>query len=708
MSAPQAPAVALRVLGPLEITRTTDGARVATAPRAAALLAYLALAEPRGAHARDLLVALLWPEADAERGRRSLRNAVHALRREVGDGVIESVGKHHLRVDRARIRCDLDALDERLATGDLRGALAGFADLMEGFHVSGAAGFERWHEEARGVLRSRLLAGARRAAAARLGTAPAEALELTRAARRLDPEDEPLLRLELEALGRLGAVAEAQRAHAAYAARLARDGGGAPAPETAALLARIVSRGLDTTRLTVALLPLACEGEDPALADFARALDDGVRRRLTRIHGIRVVARRTLAEVDADARASEAGRALGADVVAAGALRALAGTDGFEVALEVVRTTDGTLLRELRHRVRRHDLFAAEGVVAAAVVPPIAAEGRPPPFPAPQPPRDTETWLLCRRGQWHFLRAAHVGGQPADLERSRACFEEALARDPTSGAAHAGLSNYWAVCAARGIHAPFESTFAHAIALSHRALELDASLAVPHVHFGVRALYLERDWVTARREFEDAARLDPGDAEAQRFLGILLRAVGEPEAGLAALREAVRLDPDVPHMRNSLADALMAEDALDEAVAELEAALRLDPGFRGALERLVRCHERAGRFEAAIAARARLGDGGSSARFAEAWAQDGADGYRRERRRELEAEVAALTARVASGARTTADRFSPPELALALACAALGDLDAARRWMRTGTAEGYGPWFASHPGLAALRARADE
>lgn len=702
MSAPHAPAVFLRVLGPLEITRTVDGARVATAPRNAALLAYLTLAQPRGPHARDLLVTLLWPEADTAHGRRSLRNAVHALRREIGNGVIETVGKHHLRVDRTRVRCDLDDLDERLATGDVRGALAGFADLMEGFHVSGAGGFERWHEEARSAIRARVLAAVRSAASARLGTSPLDAHELARAARRLDPEDERLLRLELEALGRLGDIAGARRIHGEFAARLARDGDGAPAPETRALLARIESRGLDGAFMTVALLPFADHTGDAAMAEFARVLEDGVRRRLARLPGIRVTARSTLAAAGGGASPREAGRACGADLVAIGALSRLAGADGIEIALEVVRADDGILVRELRHRVRRHDLFAAEGVVAAAIVPPMVAAGPVAALPVPQPPRDTDTYLLCQRGQWHFLRAAHVGGRPEDLERSRACFEEALARDPASGAAHAGLSNYWAVCAARGIHTPFDSTFAHAIALSHLALELDPSLAVPHVHFGVRALYLERDWATARREFAEAVRLDPGYAEAHRFHGIVLRALGEPQAGLAALREAVRLDPDVPHMRNSLADALMADDEIEAAEAELEAALRLDPAFRGALERLIRCHERAGRFDAAIAARMRLGAPDAAGRFAEAWAREGAAGYLRERRGELASEVAALTARVASGARTTADRFTPPELTLALACTALGDRDAARRWMRTGTAEGYGPWFMSHPSLAAL------
>lgn len=705
MATDATPAVGLRLLGPLEITRLADGARIASSPRRAALLAYLAVAEPRGPQARDSLIALLWPESDATHGRRSLRNTLHELRQEVGVELIVTVGKHQVRLAREHLRCDLDDLEAALQAGDARRAVDRYGELMEGFHVRGADGFERWHEAARARLRTRVLTLARRAAGDLLDHAPAEGLDLVRAARRIDRDDAALLRLELEALGRLGDVTAVQRVFRHHEEQLARDEAGPPDPETTALVARLLERRPATATLTIALIPCDTDASRPEDAEFARALDDGVRRRLSRVAGVRVVARSTVqAAAGAGASALDVGRRCGATLVASGSLSTRA-PDEVHVHLEILRSADGTLVRELQHRARRHDFFAVEGVVAAAIVPPRPEPASSPPLPDPQVPRTTETYLLCLRGQWHFLRAAHVGGKPEDLELSRGCFEEALARDPGCGAAYAGLSNYWAVCAARGLRTPFEETFGHAIALSHRALELDASLAVPHVHFGVRALYLERDWPTALAEFTEATRLDPGYAEAQRFRGIVQRALGHAPEGLAALHEAVRLDPQVPHFRNSLADALMGERQYDAAIAELEVALQLDPNFRGAMERLLRCLERAGRWEQALAARERLGEAGGAARFATAYRAAGADGYRAERQRELRALIASITARLDTAVPSPADRFAPPELALALAHAELGDWDAAWRWEQAASARGLRPWFSSHPDLAALASR---
>jgi len=70
--------IELRVLGTLGIQPLNGGAPVAavTQPKRLALLLYLALAEPSGPHSRESLMALLWPEADAESTRHSLRNTL--------------------------------------------------------------------------------------------------------------------------------------------------------------------------------------------------------------------------------------------------------------------------------------------------------------------------------------------------------------------------------------------------------------------------------------------------------------------------------------------------------------------------------------------------------------------------------------------------------------------------------------------------------
>lgn len=44
---------------------------------------------------------------------------------------------------------------------------------------------------------------------------------------------------------------------------------------------------------------------------------------------------------------------------------------------------------------------------------------------------------------------------------------------------------------------PFHERFAHAIMLCRKTFALDPSLAIPHVHLGVKAMYLDDDWDTA-------------------------------------------------------------------------------------------------------------------------------------------------------------------------------------------------------------------
>ncbi|MDZ7632402.1 MAG: hypothetical protein U5K74_13910 [Gemmatimonadaceae bacterium] len=123
-------------------------------------------------------------------------------------------------------------------------------------------------------------------------------------------------------------------------------------------------------------------------------------------------------------------------------------------------------------------------------------------------PHDQDAYALYVRGNYMFLQAAH-NGRLEDLDRSRECFERALALEPAYALAIAGLSNYYAVAAARGVIAPFHAGFGRAIELSQEALALDATLAVPHVHFGVKALYLDDDLPTALREFEGRPHARP-------------------------------------------------------------------------------------------------------------------------------------------------------------------------------------------------------
>ncbi len=113
--------VEVRLLGNVEVL--VDGARIeaCASRRAWSLLAWLALYP--GEHRRTGVAARFWPDVLDSSARGSLRSAIWTLRRTLGPEAEEA-----LVADRDRValvaRTDLAEFEERVAAGDLEGAVA--------------------------------------------------------------------------------------------------------------------------------------------------------------------------------------------------------------------------------------------------------------------------------------------------------------------------------------------------------------------------------------------------------------------------------------------------------------------------------------------------------------------------------------------------------------------------------------------------------
>jgi DNA-binding SARP family transcriptional activator len=119
-------------------------------PKRAALLAYLALAEPRGFHRRDKLKALFWPESDAEHARGSLNKAVHFLRGSLGEEAVVNRGVAELGLDWEQVWCGCRAFSTAVSEENWEQALELYrGELLEGFHLSGCPKFQGWLDEER-------------------------------------------------------------------------------------------------------------------------------------------------------------------------------------------------------------------------------------------------------------------------------------------------------------------------------------------------------------------------------------------------------------------------------------------------------------------------------------------------------------------------------------------------------------------------------
>ena len=227
--------------------RTSDGceySRLLARPKCLAVLAYLAASARSHVHSRETLLGVFWPELDQEHARLALRQALHVLRRELGDGVLVARGSAMLGVDSNRLWCDTVAYDYAFRTGDYLRALELYrGDFLAGMFIPGAREFERWLSRERAWLRAR---------AASAAWALAEEMEAARAAphaaywaRRaveLAPEDEHGIRRLVALLDRLGDSAGALRAYEDFSRWLASELELAPSPETRALAQAIQAR----------------------------------------------------------------------------------------------------------------------------------------------------------------------------------------------------------------------------------------------------------------------------------------------------------------------------------------------------------------------------------------------------------------------------------------------------------------------------------
>ena len=130
--------IQLRILGGIELT---DGNGdpvnvVAAQSKRFAILVYLALAMPRGWHRRDTLLALFWPELDQARARHALRQALHFLRKSLGDDIVRSRGSEDVAAGTG-VWCDAVAFEDGDPTVHTLALYRG--ELLRGFFIRDAA-----------------------------------------------------------------------------------------------------------------------------------------------------------------------------------------------------------------------------------------------------------------------------------------------------------------------------------------------------------------------------------------------------------------------------------------------------------------------------------------------------------------------------------------------------------------------------------------
>jgi TolB-like protein/DNA-binding SARP family transcriptional activator len=237
--------IRLHTLGPLDL-RGSDGQElraILAQPKRIALLAYLALARPPGSQRRDTLLALFWPEHDAEHARNSLSQSVHVLRRSLGPDMFVTHNGDSLGLERADFWCDAIEFEKALDTGKVAEAVDLYrGDLLEGFHISDATELDRWLETERARLAGRYAKALEVVAEQREAAGDLEgALGWWRKLAARDPYGSRVALRLMRALGAAGDPAGAVQHARIHEALLREELDIAPDPEVAAFVRQLQS-----------------------------------------------------------------------------------------------------------------------------------------------------------------------------------------------------------------------------------------------------------------------------------------------------------------------------------------------------------------------------------------------------------------------------------------------------------------------------------
>ena len=190
----------------------------ATQRRTLALLSILAVAGPAGV-SRERLIALLWPDAELDRGRHALAQALYASRRSLAcDDLFEVDADIRIRPD----RMTSDVADfERLRSHDADAAVSLFkGPFLDGFFLPGSAEFERWSAAQRTRIENQVIEALERLATH--ASDPRHALRWWKRAAALRPLDGNIAAHLMTALAESGDRAGALR-HAAIHTALLHD-----------------------------------------------------------------------------------------------------------------------------------------------------------------------------------------------------------------------------------------------------------------------------------------------------------------------------------------------------------------------------------------------------------------------------------------------------------------------------------------------------
>jgi TolB-like protein/Flp pilus assembly protein TadD len=325
---------------------------------------------------------------------------------------------------------------------------------------------------------------------------------------------------------------------------------------------------------SVAVLPLENLSADPNQEYLADGMTEALTTELGGIEGLRVISRTSVMRYKrSQTRLPEIARQLKADaVIEGGVLRA---GDRIRITMKLIHAGSDRQLWAKTYDRSIGDVLALQGEVAQAVRAEVKEK-----LTGDRGGLRRTRQPVAREAVDAYLKARYwVNKRTAEgFKKAIEYYGQAITADPSYAFAHSGLGDAYLVAMAYGL-LPAKEVFPKARAAALRALELDDTLAEPHVLLADIANSYEWDWSAAERHYRRALALEPGFAKAHQRYALQLKWAGRFEDALAEIERAQELDPLSPVLDMNECEILYNARRFQQAIGHCRAAITRNPDF---------------------------------------------------------------------------------------------------------------------------------
>jgi TolB-like protein/Tfp pilus assembly protein PilF len=343
----------------------------------------------------------------------------------------------------------------------------------------------------------------------------------------------------------------------------------------------------------IAVLPFANVGTDKEDECFSDGLSDEIINALTKVPGLRVIARTSAFRFRGEQDRRKIGEALHVSTVLEGSVRRAA--NRLRITAQLVDVADDSYIWSERYDREMTDVFAIQDEISAAIVDQLKVSlgGH---LVARRPLPNLAAYEAVLEGRHHWFRFT-----PAELAKALECFERAVAIDPKYAEAHVGIAHYYVQMAGLSLAEP-RKVLPWAKAAAERAIEVDPTLAQAYAALAQVVLWFDHAWPEAERHFRRALALAPAGPLVHIAYGALyLRPSGRLREALAEIDCALEHDPLSPLYRAERAVTLLYEKRYYEAAESFQRALDIDANFFLAVDGLALMKAYQQRFEESLA-----------------------------------------------------------------------------------------------------------